>query len=57
MSRNQIRINDIQPENYSNSRNINNNDSNMRLRNPTPRDYFEKEDIIKNEGYIDEIKI
>ena len=57
MSRNQIRTNDIHPENYSNSRNINNNNSNMRLRNPTLRDYFEKEDIIKNEGYIDEIKM
>ena len=57
MSRNQIRTNDIQQKNYSNSRNINNNNSNMRLRNPILRDYFEKEDIIKNEGYIDEIKI
>jgi len=29
----------------------------MRLRNPTLRDYFEKEDIIKIEEYIDEIKM
>ena len=48
---------DTQPE-YD--RNINRNDDNninIRLGNPTIREYFQKEEEMKYEGYIDEKKL
>jgi len=52
-----MRIDNMQPEYYCRNRNMNNNNDNMRIRNPNLREYFQEEDVIRNEGYIDEIKM
>ena len=56
MSSNVINNNIAQPE-YLRNTNTNENESNIRLRNPSIREYFQKEEEIKHDGYIDERKL
>jgi len=56
MSSNVINNNTAQPE-YLRNTNTNENESNIRLRNPSIREYFQKEEEIKHDGYIDERKL
>ena len=56
MSRSQQNEDNDQPEYYRN-RETNNNNREMRLSNPSIREYFQEEDEIKNAGYIDERKM